>query len=146
MQATQADPASAPHTLGGALISKSQLVTQRIPPVPGAYFNSYREFDEWWQYSRSFGKLTAVTWATGPRSMLWQGKPVDLVAIPASVDFFSMLGKHAAMGRTFAESDFGSPCTPCACCEMSGSSYFPHIGMAGPVGESESSDGLGVVE
>lgn len=77
----------------------------------GAYFNSYREFDMWQRHSRSFEKLAAVTWATGPRTMLWQGKPLDMLAIPASADFFSMLGKSAAMGRTFAESDLRSPCT-----------------------------------
>ena len=76
----------------------------------GAYFNSYREFEMWQRHSRSFEKLAAVTWATGPRTMLWEGKPLEMLAIPASLDLFSMLGKSAAMGRTFAESDLRSPC------------------------------------
>jgi putative ABC transport system permease protein len=77
----------------------------------GAFFNSYREFDAWRQHSRSFEKLAALTWATGPRTLLWQGKPIDVLTIPASVDFFSMLGQPAQIGRTFASSDFQAGCT-----------------------------------
>ena len=77
----------------------------------GAYFNSYREFEVWQQHSRSFEKIAALTWATRPRALLWQGKPVDALTIPASVDLFSMLGQHAQMGRTFAPRDLQSACT-----------------------------------
>lgn len=77
----------------------------------GAYFNTYREFEAWRQNSRSFEGLAALTWATGPRTMLWQGKPLDVLTIPASVDFFSVLGETAAMGRTFVQSDLNSGCT-----------------------------------
>jgi len=76
----------------------------------GAYFNSYREFDIWRQHSRSFEKLAALTWSTGPRTLLWQGKPLDMLTIPASVDFFSMLGVSAQLGRTFAPRDLQSRC------------------------------------
>ena len=77
----------------------------------GAYFNSYREFDTWRQHSRSFEKLAALTWATGPRTLLWRGKPLDLLTIPASLDFFSMLGVSAQLGRTFAPRDLQSGCS-----------------------------------
>jgi putative ABC transport system permease protein len=77
----------------------------------GAYFNTYREFDVWRQQSRSFEKVAALSWATGPRTLLWQGKPVDVLTIPASVDFFSMLGVSAQLGRTFAPRDLESGCT-----------------------------------
>src|SRR4051812_36922845 len=77
----------------------------------GAYFNSYREFELWQQHSLSFQKVAALTWATGPRTLLWLGKPVDVLTIPASVDFFSMLGQHAQIGRTFALRDLQSGCT-----------------------------------
>src|SRR5579863_1701633 len=59
----------------------------------GAFFNSYREFDTFQQQSHSFEKLAALSWAAGPKTTLWQGKPLDLLALPASVDFFSMLGE-----------------------------------------------------
>jgi putative ABC transport system permease protein len=77
----------------------------------GAYFNAYREFDVWQQHSRSFEKVAALTWATGPRTLLWQGKPLDVLTIPASVDFFSMLGQSAQIGRTFVPRDLQSSCT-----------------------------------
>jgi putative ABC transport system permease protein len=77
----------------------------------GAFFNTYREFDAWQQHSRSFEKLAALTWATGPRTMLWQGKPLDTLALPASVDFFSMLGQSARFGRTFTRTDLQNSCT-----------------------------------
>jgi hypothetical protein len=76
----------------------------------GAYFNSYREFDTWRQHGHSFEKLAALTWAPGPRTLLWQGKPLDLLTIPASVDFFSMLGVSAQLGRTFAPRDLQGGC------------------------------------
>jgi putative ABC transport system permease protein len=77
----------------------------------GAYFNTYREFDVWRQHSRSFEKVAALTWATGPTTLLWQGKPVDMLTIPASVDLFSMLGQSAQIGRTFVPRDLQSGCT-----------------------------------
>jgi predicted permease len=77
----------------------------------GAYFNSYREFEAWQQQSRSFEKLAALTWATGPKSKLWEGKPIDVLALPASVEFFSVLGAKAQLGRTFADADLRNPCT-----------------------------------
>ena len=77
----------------------------------GAYFNTYREFEVWQQQSRSFERLAALTWATGPRTLLWKGRPVDVLTIPASLDFFSMLGRSAQIGRTFAPRDLQIGCT-----------------------------------
>ncbi len=77
----------------------------------GAFFNTYREFQVFQQHSRSFEKLAALTWARSPQTTLWQGKPIDMVTIPASVEFFSMLGTNAALGRTFSDSDLRSGCT-----------------------------------
>ena len=77
----------------------------------GGWFDTYREFEAWKENSHSFERLAALTWATGPRSALWHEKPIDLVAIPASVDFFDMLGVSAQMGRTFAQGDLKNGCT-----------------------------------
>jgi len=77
----------------------------------GAWFNSYREFEEWQRGSRSFEKLAAMSWATSGKTLLWRGKPMSLLALPASSDFFSMLGAEASMGRTFTERDLNNPCT-----------------------------------
>ncbi len=77
----------------------------------GAWFNSYREFSVWLQESQSFEKLAAMSWATTGRTMVWQGQPVNMLALPASVDFFSVLGVSAAIGRTFSSTDLNNPCT-----------------------------------
>jgi predicted permease len=77
----------------------------------GGWFDTYREFEAWQQNSGSFEKLAALTWATGGKTILWHEKPIDLVPIPASVDFFSMLGVSAQIGRTFRPSDLTNKCT-----------------------------------
>ena len=77
----------------------------------GEWFNTYREFEEWQGHSRSFEKLAALSWAVGSKSLMWHGKRQQVLAIPASVDFFSMLGVGAVVGRTFEQSDLSAGCT-----------------------------------
>src|ERR1700677_5005366 len=77
----------------------------------GAWFDPYRDFEEWQRGSRSFERLAAMSWATTGESMLWRGKPVAMVALPASTGFFSMLGVEAQIGRTFRQADLKNPCT-----------------------------------
>jgi predicted permease len=79
----------------------------------GAYFNSYREFEAWQQNSHSFEKMAALSWAGGSHAapLLWRGKPLNALIIPAGVDFFATLGQSAQMGRTFAQADLGNSCT-----------------------------------
>jgi len=77
----------------------------------GEWFNTYREFEEWQQNSRSFDKLAALTWAVSEKTLVWHGKAQNVLAIPTSVDFFPMLGVNAAMGRTFEPPDLKQGCT-----------------------------------
>ncbi|HLJ78036.1 MAG TPA: ABC transporter permease [Acidobacteriaceae bacterium] len=79
----------------------------------GAYFNMYRQFEAFQQSSRSFERMSAMSWADGMRSgpVRWKGKPVEMLAFPASLDFFSTLGVSAQMGRTFAPADLNAACT-----------------------------------
>src|SRR5579864_4140077 len=77
----------------------------------GEWFNTYREFQQWREKSRSFEKLAALSWATGPKSLAWRGKKQKILAIPTSLDFFSMLGVAAAQGRTFEQADLQQGCT-----------------------------------
>ena len=77
----------------------------------GEWFNTYREFQEWQQNSRSFEKLAALTWAVSEKTLVWRGKAQKILAIPTSVDFFSMLGVKAAVGRTFEQPDLNEGCT-----------------------------------
>ena len=77
----------------------------------GAWFDAYREFEEWQQGSHSFEKLAALTWATSGKTLVWNNKPMGFFAVPASSDFFSLLGIPAQIGRTFSRNDLNNPCT-----------------------------------
>jgi len=85
--------------------------TDAIHRSTGAWFNTYREFEAWKENSQNFEQLAALSWATGGKTILWHDKPVDMLPIPASADFFSMLGVSAQMGRTFLASDLKNSCT-----------------------------------
>jgi predicted permease len=89
------------------------VVWQRVPPEKiGMVFDTYRMFDEWSRSSHSFEKLAAATWARDAGALLsWKGQVKDVMAVPASVDFFSMLGVQPAEGRTFEPGDLGNSCT-----------------------------------
>jgi predicted permease len=89
------------------------FVTQRLPKERiGLAFDTYREFEAWKRYSHSFEKLAAATWARDAGAVLsWHGTKQEILAIPATVNFFSMLGVHAAQGRTFEAEDLRNPCT-----------------------------------
>ncbi|MFC5864381.1 ADOP family duplicated permease [Acidicapsa dinghuensis] len=90
------------------------VVWQSDPAHPGtgAFFNSYREFEVWKEHSRSFEKLTALTWAgKHAKTLFWHNKPIDVFTVPVSTDFFGMLGVTAQIGRTFAPSDLSNSCT-----------------------------------
>jgi len=77
----------------------------------GEWFNTFREFEEWQRNSPSFEKLAALTWAVSEKTLVWRGKTQNILAIPTSVDFFSMLGVNAAIGRTFEQRDLNEGCT-----------------------------------
>ncbi|MBV9181257.1 MAG: ABC transporter permease, partial [Acidobacteria bacterium] len=77
----------------------------------GEWFDTYREFEEWQNNSRSFEKLAALSWATSDTPLVWRGRAQNVLAIPATVDFFSMLDVSAAMGRTFERQDLAQDCT-----------------------------------
>lgn len=77
----------------------------------GAYFDTYREFEEWQRDSQSFEKLAAITWARVNTTIRLNGKVASVVAIPVSADFFSTLGVEAERGRTFIPEDSRNACT-----------------------------------
>jgi predicted permease len=81
---------------------------------PGSkLFSSYRDFEEWQAHNVSFEQLEACTWAThghGQR-LTWHGTSLDVLAIPATQGFFSLLGASAAQGRTFEPEDLTAGCT-----------------------------------
>jgi hypothetical protein len=82
----------------------------------GEIFDYHAEFEEWQRHSHSFERLAAASWAQDAGAVLsWRGEKREILAIPASVGFFSLLGIHAAQGRTFEPEDLKSPCTVVLC-------------------------------
>jgi predicted permease len=82
----------------------------REPKTP-PYFDSYRDFQTFRDRSRSFAHLAPATWATGGHIFTGAGPARDVLAMPAGLDFFSLLGARAELGRTFGPDDLKQGCT-----------------------------------
>jgi len=74
-------------------------------------FVQYRDLERWQADSRSFEELAAVTWATGNTIMSGHGAARSVLAIPATVNLFSLLGVAPRVGRTFERGDLTRGCT-----------------------------------
>src|SRR5262249_40568002 len=74
-------------------------------------FASYADFDTWGRESRTIETLAALTWATGDQVLTGRGEARVVLAIPASVEFFPLLGVPPAIGRTFESADLARGCT-----------------------------------
>src|SRR5580700_5620844 len=68
-------------------------------------FASYRDFEEFKAHNHSFEELAALTWARAGEILTWRGSPHEVLAIPTSAEFFSLLGIPATKGRTFGPED-----------------------------------------
>ena len=74
-------------------------------------FAPYRDFEEFKAESHGFEELAAATWARAGEILSWRGSPHEVLSIPASGEFFSLLGIPAAQGRTFGPEDARNGCT-----------------------------------
>jgi len=74
-------------------------------------FPSYADFDEWRRSSRTLDAIAAETWATGDQILTGRGPASVVLAIPASRDFFPLLGVPPMLGRTFEPADATRGCT-----------------------------------
>ena len=74
-------------------------------------FAPFRDFEEFRSRSHSFDSMAALTWARAGEILTWHGSTHQVIAIPASEDFFPLLGTPAAMGRTFFPQDLQKGCT-----------------------------------
>jgi predicted permease len=74
-------------------------------------FSSYRDFEQWQAHNQSFEQLEACTWATRGGVLTWHGTSQNVLAIPATQGFFSLLGARAMLGRTFAPEDLQEGCS-----------------------------------
>jgi putative ABC transport system permease protein len=92
----------------------SRLVLTFDAPVHDkdtGFFVQYRDFQEWAGRNHSYAAMAAATWARGPRFLLGRGAPQSILAVPVSVDFFSMLGVPPQLGRAFTRDDLSQGCT-----------------------------------
>ncbi|WP_263351287.1 ABC transporter permease [Acidicapsa acidisoli] len=88
------------------------MIAEQSPKEPVPAFDTYREYEEWIRNSHSFEKLAGATWARNAGAVFsWRGEKKEVMAVPATVAFFSMLGVDAVQGRTFASQDLNSACT-----------------------------------
>jgi len=74
-------------------------------------FDLYRDFDTYSKNNRSFEKISGATWGTSSRIMTGRGRAQPVLAIPATVDFFAMLGVAPEAGRTFSQDDLTRGCS-----------------------------------
>lgn len=88
------------------------MIAETLPKERVPVFDTYREFEQWSRYSNSFEKMAAATWAGRLHTIFsWHGENHEILAVPVSLNFFSMLGVGAAQGRTFEAADVNSACT-----------------------------------
>jgi predicted permease len=73
-------------------------------------FAPFRDFQEFRSHNHSFETLAALTWARAGEILTWHGSPHQVLPIPASAEFFPLLGVSAETGRTFGPEDAGTGC------------------------------------
>jgi putative ABC transport system permease protein len=74
-------------------------------------FASYADFETWRHDSRTIELAAAATWATGDQVLTGDGPARLALAIPASLDFFTLFGVPPQMGRGFESADLNRGCT-----------------------------------
>lgn len=74
-------------------------------------FDLYQDFEIYRKNSRTLEEVSAATWATGGRIITGHGPAKEILAVPVSLEFFSLLGVHPAMGRLFMPEDANRGCT-----------------------------------
>ena len=79
---------------------------------PGSkIFSPYRDFEEFESRSHSFEALAALSWAHAGEILIWHGSGHQVLAIPATGNFFALLGISAEVGRTFGPGDLQHGCS-----------------------------------
>jgi putative ABC transport system permease protein len=76
------------------------------------FFDLYSDYENWNKNSHLFEGFAAMSWASGlGRIMKGHGPARSVAALPVSVDFFSVLGVPALLGRTFQSADLAGGCS-----------------------------------
>jgi putative ABC transport system permease protein len=75
-------------------------------------FDLYSDYENWKAHGKVFETVAATTWAGSmDRTLTGQGPARTVTVQPVSVDFFSLLGVPAALGRTFLREDQSRGCS-----------------------------------
>ena len=74
-------------------------------------FDSFQDFREMATHARVFEQVAAATWAVQERLISGHGSTREILAMPVSESFFSLLGISAARGRTFTLDDLKQGCS-----------------------------------
>ena len=74
-------------------------------------FGTYRDFEEYALHATTLEKTSFLTWAGAGATLTGYGPTRNILAIPVSEDFFSLLGVAPARGRTFDSSDLTRGCS-----------------------------------
>src|SRR5262249_716210 len=70
-------------------------------------WNSYRDLVSWKHESKTVEDLAGYSWVEAQPILRGNGTPRRVFAAPVTPNFFSLLGAHAALGRTFVPDDQG---------------------------------------
>jgi putative ABC transport system permease protein len=74
-------------------------------------FTPYQDFKQFQQTATSLEQIGGATWATSPMILTGRGPAKNVLSIPSTLSFFSLLGVSPALGRTFQQSDLDRACT-----------------------------------
>lgn len=74
-------------------------------------FGSYADFREYREHSRLFDGVAAATWAAPMPVLTGHGPARQITAVPASDNFFTVLGIAPEFGRGFTQADAAGGCT-----------------------------------
>src|SRR5205807_7643780 len=69
--------------------------------APGQYPFAGPDFVDWKTQNKTFQDMSLFGWA-GDMNLSGEGRPEHVRAVPAEANFFSLLGVHALIGRTWA--------------------------------------------
>jgi predicted permease len=74
-------------------------------------YSSYVDFQEYRQHATLVESIAAATWAVPSPILSGRGPSRPVMAVPASDNFFQVLGVEPALGRAFTPADAAGGCT-----------------------------------
>jgi len=74
-------------------------------------YASYPDFEEYHRHARQLESVGAVTWAVPQPILAARGGSRPVLTVPATDNFFQVLGVQPALGRTFTPADSAGGCT-----------------------------------